>query len=422
MNIENCVVENIYYLLKMQFNIGNKIIGSNQCFIIAEIGQNHQGDINIAKQMILSAKVSNTIGTKIIFYLLSFPYQNCGVDCVKFQKSSLPDKFTAAALQRQYTNCNSWGTTYGAHKTYLEFSLEQFRELQRYANDNDILFTASAMDITSLHQLYSINVPFIKIGSGDTDNFPLIQIAAQNQTPLIISTGMQHEKTIEKVIEIMHTNGKENYCLLHCVSSYPTVPEFCHLRMIEHYRSKYGRHCIIGYSGHETGTSISLAAYCLGAGVIERHFTLDKKQKGTDHQLSLMPHEMKLLVDNIRCLEENRKNDPALCEFTESTNVFEKLKKFPLSTNDLNEISAALKPIENVKEILACEMDCHRKLGKSLVYTKSMKCGQQLEYNDICCKVTEPKGIPASKFFDILGMKLNENVVEENIVSMNQLI
>lgn len=199
--------------------------------------------------------------------------QESGVDCVKLQKSSLADKFTADALGRPYASANSWGNTYGAHKSHLEFSIDQFRTLQTYAKKIGILFSASAMDLRSLAQLYTLELPFIKIGSGDANNFQLLQYAAARTTPLIISTGMQSESTIRKIVDIMQCNGKQNYCLMHCVSSYPTVPQDAGIRMVEHFGEMFPNVCI-GYSGHEQSTAaITGAAVILGAKVrLKKYF------------------------------------------------------------------------------------------------------------------------------------------------------
>lgn len=230
------------------FRLANTTIGCERIFVIAEIGQNHQGDMDVAKKMITTAK-------------------SIGADCVKFQKSCLNEKFTATALNRSYDSENSWGRTYGEHKKYLEFTIEQYNILQEFASKLDIIFTASAMDIQSLEDLKNLNVPVIKIGSGDANNIPMLTKAAQFPMPLLISTGMQSEKMVERIVEIMQFSGKENYCLLHCVSSYPTEPNDVCLGMLEYYRKKFPGLCV-GYSGHEQGIAISIAAVLLGAKVV----------------------------------------------------------------------------------------------------------------------------------------------------------
>lgn len=229
------------------FTVSDRIIGADRTFLVAEIGQNHQGDLRIAKMLIQKAK-------------------ECGADCVKFQKSCLHEKFTATALKRPYNSVNSFGATYGEHKQHLEFSIEQFKELQAHANKLNVIFTASAMDVQSLRELYEINVPVVKIGSGDANNIPLLCEAAQNPTPIIISTGMQNETMVRKIVSIMRHYGKQNFCLLHCVSSYPTQPADVKLRMLQLYRKWFPDVCL-GYSGHEQGVLISGAAVLLGAKV-----------------------------------------------------------------------------------------------------------------------------------------------------------
>lgn len=231
----------------MSFMLDGMVTEHEKTFIIAEIGQNHQGDIEIAKQLIAEAK-------------------KCGADCVKFQKSCLTEKFTLSALKRPYTSVNSWGDTYGQHKAYLEFSIDDYLELQTYAKSMNLLFTASAMDAISLEQLYALDVPFIKIGSGDGNNFPMIEKVARHTTPLVISTGMQKESTVRKVVDILSENNKHNYCLMHCVSSYPTKAEHVNLRLLDVYREWFPGVCL-GYSGHEQGIWISAAAVLLGAKV-----------------------------------------------------------------------------------------------------------------------------------------------------------
>ncbi|XP_075222580.1 N-acetylneuraminic acid synthase isoform X2 [Lycorma delicatula] len=314
-----------------------KIIGTSQpCFIIAEIGQNHQGDIEVAKKLILTAK-------------------ECGADCVKFQKSSLPDKFNQAALHRPYSSIHSYGKTYGEHKMFLEFSNEEFLELQNYSKEIGILFTASGMDPVSIDFLGEMDVPFIKIGSGDADNFYLLKQAALKQCPLVISTGMQSMETVKVMYETVK-NVHSNFVLMHCVSSYPTPPEEVNLNTIKLYQKEFPD-IHIGYSGHELGTAISLAAVALGAKVLERHFTLNKNWKGSDHICSLEPDELKQLINDIRMVE--------------------KALGYPVKL---------IQPSENA---------CIRKLGKSLVATRDIKIGETMTDDCISIKVAEPSGIRA---------------------------
>nr|XP_023013223.1 sialic acid synthase [Leptinotarsa decemlineata] len=336
---------------------------TERTFIIAEIGQNHQGDINIAKQLIKAAK-------------------EFGADCAKFQKTNLQEKFNIAALKRPYPSIHSFGKTYGEHKARLEFTENNFKDLQNYAREIGILFTASAMDSKSLSFLVELDVPFIKIGSGDANNFSLIEKAAETNIPLIISTGMQSFATVKEIYHIVSKYHK-NFALLHCISAYPAPLEDINLNVINLFKSEFPD-ITIGYSGHELGTHISTAAVALGCKIIERHLTVDKKQKGSDHACSLEPEELQELVSNIRTLEI------AMGKPTKAMRFSEKL--------------------------------CYEKLGKSLVYAKPLKEGYKLGFNDLITKVAEPKGIDGSEIRKIVGKILAKDVLEDESVLKEHLL
>ncbi|KAM9314125.1 N-acetylneuraminate-9-phosphate synthase-like [Pholidichthys leucotaenia] len=257
---------------------GRMIGGEHPCFIIAEIGQNHQGDIEIAKKMIKVAK-------------------DCGADCVKFQKSELEHRFTNKALARPYVSKNSFGKTYGDHKRHLEFSHDQYRELQEYAEEVGIFLTASGMDEKAVDFLHELNVPFFKVASADTNNLPYLEKTAKKGRPMVVSSGMQNMETMRQVYETVKKHNL-NFTILQCTSAYPLAPENVNLRMITEYQKEFPD-IPIGYSGHESGIEISLAAVALGAKVLERHITLDKTWKGSDHEASLDPGELAELVRSV---------------------------------------------------------------------------------------------------------------------------
>ncbi|KAK6644176.1 hypothetical protein RUM43_000443 [Polyplax serrata] len=344
-----------------------------RCFIIAEIGQNHQGDINLAKEMITVAKT-------------------CGADCVKFQKSHLPSKFNKGALLRSYDGPNSWGKTYGDHKRFLEFNEPEFIEIQKFAEQQDILFSTSVMDNVSLLFVNSLNVPFIKIGSGDTHNRQLLKHAAQLGKPLIISTGMSNSSEIIDLYNFLQPFGTE-FCFLHCVSSYPLPPKDVNLNVIRHYKEIFPD-INIGYSGHELGIDIPLAAVALGAKIIEKHFTLDKSLKGTDHICSLNPDEFKNMVSSIRRYENN--------EIT--------IKSI------MNKESVQTALGEPEKKFQESEKACYKKLGKTIVAAVELQPGDILTWDNICLKVSEPQGI-AGKYLDsLLGKTINRKVQEDESI------
>ncbi len=248
-------------------------------FIIAEIGINHQGSIEIAKRLIDSAVET-------------------GVDCVKFQKRTINKILTRKALDREYNNPNSFGATYGEHKEHLEFNVDQYRELKGYADAKGVTFSASGWDEESIDLLDEIGMPFFKIASADLTNFPLLEHTARKGKHMIISTGMNNFETVNSAVALI-LGINSNLVIMQCTSSYPTPIDEINLNVIKTYRAVFGRDAVIGYSGHENGIAVSLVASILGASVIERHFTLDRTMKGGDHSASLEPTGMKKLVRNI---------------------------------------------------------------------------------------------------------------------------
>jgi sialic acid synthase len=336
--------------------------GDEPCFVVAEVGQNHQGEEDIAMELIRTAA-------------------GMGCDCVKFQKSYAKEKFTESALSRTYDSPHSFGTTYGQHKAKLELTDEQFRNLQRFAANEGILFTASAMDTKSVHFLAHIDVPFFKIGSGDTNNYPLIKVAAGKGKPIVVSTGMQGLDVVHYVYELSTQMGAD-LCLLHCVSAYPTPHEDVHLNIIPEYRRIFPE-AVIGYSGHETGTAISVAAVALGAKILERHLTLDKGMKGNDHSCSLEPWEFEGLINQVRTVE-----------------------------TALGSRHKARRESENA---------CWQRLGKTLVAAADIPRGALLTEQNMDIKVAEPRGIEAQEYYQILGktscrdIKFDESILSEDV-------
>ncbi|XP_077427538.1 N-acetylneuraminate-9-phosphate synthase-like [Vanacampus margaritifer] len=343
--------------LKFELCPGRMIGGDHPCFFIAEIGQNHQGDIEIAKKMIKMAK-------------------DCGADCAKFQKSELQYKFNKRALERPYKTKNSWGDTYGEHKRHLEFSHEQYRELQKYAKEVGIFFTASAMDEMAVEFLHEINVPFIKVGSGDTNNFPYLEMAAKKGRPMVVSSGMQSIETMRRVYKTVKEHN-ENLVILQCTSTYPLEPKDVNLRVITEFQKEFPD-IPIGYSGHESGISISVAAAALGAKVIERHVTLDKTWRGSDHAASLEPSELAEMIRSVRLVE--------------------------------------LALGRGLKKRLCCEESFHRKLGKSVVAKVKIPKGTVLSLDMLAVKVAEPMGVAAEDIFKLVGKTVNEDVDEDESV------
>lgn len=237
-------------------------------------------------------------------------------------------------------------------------------------------------------------------------------IARQN-VPLIVSTGMQSESTVEKVHKIF-TDAGTNFSLLHCVSSYPTQIEDTQLSHISRYQKLFPN-IPIGYSGHEIGcVECSCLAVLMGAKVLERHFTLDKNQKGSDHILSLDPRDVGALVEKVRLIEKNVQlpvmPDDLLAVVTK-LNLFENPEGF---------IAGACGPVGR-KSILPCELMCKHKLGKSLVYSRDLRKGHRLSEMDIGVKVSEPNGIPAEFYDDVVGKEVMRDVCHDDPVAATDI-
>jgi N-acetylneuraminate synthase len=250
-------------------------------FIIGEIGINHNGDINLAKKLIKGAK-------------------EAGADAVKFQKRTIELVYTKESLKSFRES--PWGSTLEDQKKGLELGREEYEEINRFCNDNDIKWFASCWDVESLKFLKKYNCTYNKIASAMLTNYELINEVAKEKKHTFISTGMHTLKEIGKVVNIF----KENKCpyeLMHTVSTYPMKVEDANLNMIKTLKETFK--CKVGYSGHETGRSISVAAAVLGISSLERHITLNRAFYGSDQAASLEIGGFKLTINYIREVEKS---------------------------------------------------------------------------------------------------------------------
>ena len=265
--------------MKRELRIGSYVINDDSdCFVIAEIGHNHQGDVQKCKEIFKSAK-------------------ECGVHAVKLQKRNNKYLYTTELYNKPYENENSYGPTYGAHREALEFNKEQYSELKKYAIDLGLIFFATAFDEPSADFLSDLDIPAYKIASGDLRSTPFLQYVAKIGKPMIVSTG---GATIEDVKRAYHAIMPINpqLCFLQCTASYPVDFSKLDLNVIKTYRELFPE-LVIGLSDHDNGIAMAPVAYILGARVIEKHFTLNHAWKGTDHAFSLEPIGMKKLVRDL---------------------------------------------------------------------------------------------------------------------------
>jgi len=268
-----------------EVKIGDRVIGEgNSCFIIAEAGINHNGDITLAKKLIDVAK-------------------NAGADAVKFQTFKTENVLTRSAGRADYQKNGSEekGTQYEMIKK-LELDKEHFRELAEYARKKDIIFLSSPFDAESVDLLCELDVPAFKVPSGEITNFPLLKYIAEKKKPIVLSTGMATLGEVEEAIGLIKTQGTEDIVLLHCISDYPARIEEVNLRAIKTLRIAFS--LPVGFSDHTLSVALPAVAFALGACVIEKHFTLDKSLQGPDHKASLKPEELKKMIATIREVEK----------------------------------------------------------------------------------------------------------------------
>lgn len=260
--------------------IGDRRVGPGESvFVIAEIGINHQGNIETAKQLIDAAVAA-------------------GADAAKFQKRSLPDLYDAELLANPNLGEQKFQYLLPLLKEF-ELSIDQLRELQTYCTQKGILFFVTPFDIPSADQLASLNVPLYKIGSPDLTNTPLLEHVARKGKPMLMSTGMAEEHEIDASVQLLRRLNA-SFGLFHVNSTYPAPFDEINLRFMDTLK-KYG--VPVGYSGHERGIAVALAAVGRGATMIERHITLDRDQEGPDHKASLLPDEFAQMVQGIRQIE-----------------------------------------------------------------------------------------------------------------------
>lgn len=258
--------------------------------VIAEIGCNHKGDMETAKELIKVAKIF------------------CKADVVKFQKRNNRELLTEEQYNAPHPNpSNSYGDTYGEHREFLEFSLEQNRELMEFCKELDIVYSTSTWDVTSAKEITSLNPELIKIPSACNNNYEMLGYLCENYRGEIhCSTGMTTKGEIDDLVSFFESKGRnKDLVLYNCTSGYPVPFKDVCLLDITLLKEKYGHRVKeIGFSGHHLGIAVDIAAYTLGATWVERHYTLDRTWKGTDHSASLEPAGLRKLVRDLRAVEE----------------------------------------------------------------------------------------------------------------------
>jgi sialic acid synthase len=342
--------------------IGTHEIGENaRCYVIAEIGHNHQGNLERARELFREAKLA-------------------GADAVKLQKRDNRTLYTRAAYDRPYDNENSFGATYGEHREYLEFGAAEYKDLQAYAAELGVDFFSTAFDIQSADFLAELGVPAFKIASGDLKTTPLLKHVARMGKPMIISTGGAELADVRRAYEtIMPINPQ--LAILQCTAGYPAAFDELDLSVIATYRREFPG-AVVGFSSHDNGIAMPVAAYMLGARVVEKHFTLNRAMKGTDHAFSLEPVGLRKMV------------------------------------RDLERTHRAMG--DGTKKIYESEKAPIIKMGKSLVVARDLPSGHVLTANDIVMK-SPGGGIPPYELESVLGRATTKALHADEFLSYDVL-
>ena len=264
-------------------------------YIIGEIGQNHNGSVDLAK--LICDLVARPIEEDLFNLNLE------GMNAVKLTKRDLSQELSRSQMARLYNNENSFGKTYGEHRSYLEMTDEQHFEVYQHAKKLglDFVETLCAPGCTSLLKLFTPD--YLKVASRDLTNIPLLEVLGETKIPIIISTGMAGKRELDDALSIL-SKYHEEISILHCVSEYPTRPKNANLNTVKYLIDNYSKYTI-GYSDHTIGISAPVAAVALGAKMIEKHITIDRRMKGTDQKGSLGPDGVNRMVRDIRLIEQS---------------------------------------------------------------------------------------------------------------------
>lgn len=344
------------------FSLGKSTISSDSpCYVIAEIGHNHQGNLDTALKMIAVA-------------------MSCGVQAVKFQKRDNKSLYTKTLYNKIYDNENSYGTTYGEHREFLEFGWDEYVKLKKCAEENNLEFMATAFDTKSVDFLEELGITSYKIASGDVTNTPLLEYIAKLDKPMFISTGAASMEDVRIAYKSVSAYN-DKICLMHCTAGYPTEYHNLNLQAIATLKKEFPD-AVIGYSGHDNGILASVVAHLLGATVVEKHFTLNRSWKGTDHKFSLEPEGLRKQVRDLRRVD--------------------------ISLGD------------GKKVVCDFEKDARVKMGKGIYTSRKLKAGSVLMLDDIVLK-SPGNGLPPYKVKDLIGKKLKVDLEDEAIISLEHL-
>jgi sialic acid synthase len=332
-----------------------------ECFIIAEVGHNHGGDVDVCQQMFQAAKYA-------------------GVSAVKLQKRDNRSLYTREFYDSTYNSENAFGPTYGSHREALEFGESEYRDLKAFAESLDLVFFATPFDTTSVDFLERIGVPCYKTASGDLTNTPLLRYVAQTGKPMIVSTGAATLDDVRRAYETIRPIN-DQVAILQCTAEYPSDHADMNLSVVQTYMQEFPD-AVIGLSDHDNGIAMALVAYVLGARVIEKHFTLNRSSKGTDHAFSLEPEGMRKLVRDVR--------------------------------------RAAVAMGDGRKRLYDKEVSARTKMGKKIVAARDLSAGHTLGVDDLAFK-SPGDGMPPYRANELIGQTLTRGLREDDALTLDDV-
>ncbi|MEZ5050616.1 MAG: N-acetylneuraminate synthase family protein [Saprospiraceae bacterium] len=341
-------------------------------YIIGEIGQNHNGSVELAKVII--DLVSREITDPVFGNTLK------GMDAVKLTKRDLSQELSQSQMDRPYDSPNSFGKTYGEHREYLELNDEEHFEVYKHAKSKGLEFVETLCATGCLSMMRYFTPDKLKVASRDLTNLPLLAALAETKIPMIVSTGMAGKKELDEAIEVI-SKYHSDLSILHCVSQYPTQPENVNLKTITYLKKHYSQFKI-GYSDHTIGISAPIAAVAMGAEIIEKHITLDRRMKGTDQAGSLGPDGVHRMVRDIR----------------------------------LTDISMGVEDIFIVPDTESAK----HKLERSIATNKDLKKGHKIVLEDIHM-LSPGDGFKWSDKDKVIGKVLLEDVPKDEVIYSNQI-
>lgn len=365
----------------MTISIGNRTISDDRCFIIAEAGVNHNGSLDIAKELVDVAAES-------------------GSDAVKFQTFKSEKLVTSYAKQAEYQarNIGKEQSQYEMLKK-LELPYEYFKELSKYCDKKGIIFMSTPHSCNEDVDLVSEISSAIKVGSGDLTNIPLLKYIAAKQLPIILSTGMSTVEDIEDALRaIKPTNNK--VILLHCTSNYPTPLNEVNLKAMISMKNKFS--LPVGYSDHTIGIYVSVASVAMGAVIVEKHFTLDKNMEGPDHKASLDSHELKEMVSEIR-------------------RTSERLRKGETGENIVNGLNMKEILGDGIKRPMPSEINTMEIARKSIVASGDIPENTMIKDSMIAMK-RPGTGLKPKFYLDVIGKKTKKAIKKDGFITFDDLL